>query len=64
MSDNIGIYTLPPIIMEVENGALKDEWLVSKGVHFSTSMIVGKRVDPKVLDPGFQCLLTLVKTTV
>ena len=36
--------TLPPIIMEVENGALQDVWKVSKGSIFHWTMIVGKRV--------------------
>ena len=28
------IYTLSPIIMEVENGGLENDWLVSKGAIF------------------------------
>ena len=38
-------YTLSPIIMEVENGGLEDDWLVSFWGPFSTSMIRGGRVD-------------------
>ena len=29
-----GIITLPPTIMEVENGGLEDDWLGSKGAIF------------------------------
>ena len=37
-------YTLPPITMEVENGCLEDDWLVSFWGPFSTSLIMGGRV--------------------
>ena len=36
--------TLSPIIMEVENGGLEDDWLVSFRGPCSTSMIMGGRV--------------------
>ncbi len=37
--------TLSPIIMEVENGGLENDWLVSFRGPFSTSMIMGGRVN-------------------
>ena len=45
---SINLGTLPPIIMEVENGGLENDWLVSFRGPFCTSMVMGGRVyNPK-----------------